>query len=402
MSKKIDLIRIFVAGPEDVGEEKKALEKVIQELNITLGASSNIRFELLSWESDAYPNIGEYPQAVINNEIGDDYDIFVGILWKSFGTPTKHARSGTDEEFKRAYERFGKNPDRMRVMFYFKTQGAPLDKLIPEQLRMIDDFRNQLGDMGSLWWKFNNTEDFEQFVRIHLSKQISDFGKTWGAGEGRETTEVESVEIQKNAVPANSNIDDIEYGLLDFEDVGVQEFATSAEATMHIVNLTKDIALKMTNFVDETKQLVQPLSKDQIRKMLDKTAEELENYAGRVEAEVPIMTSSYRKGVDAFGKSGQLMLDFGVNKISDVQTRLGTVQSLRTSIVTATDGIRSFRDAIAKLPRMTVNLNHAKRHVYNVLDNILNEYSSAESLTAEVEKSLIDVLHKLNDQKVSP
>ena len=94
MSKKIDLIRIFVVGPEDVEEERQALAKVVQELNITLGDTSNVRLELLA-KSHVAPNIGAYPQAVINEQIGEDYDIFVGVLWKTFGTPTPRADSGT-------------------------------------------------------------------------------------------------------------------------------------------------------------------------------------------------------------------------------------------------------------------------------------------------------------------
>ena len=50
---------------------------------------------------------------------------------------------------------------------------------MPEQLKKVQDFQSQLGDFGSLWWKFNTAVDFEQFVRIHLSKHIAAFGKTW-------------------------------------------------------------------------------------------------------------------------------------------------------------------------------------------------------------------------------
>jgi len=60
----------------------------------------------------------------INNLNLPSYDIFIGILWKKFGTLTGRACSGTEEEFNRAYERYKENPSKLRIMFYFKT--APL------------------------------------------------------------------------------------------------------------------------------------------------------------------------------------------------------------------------------------------------------------------------------------
>ncbi len=55
--------------------------------------------------------MGEDSQDVINKQIGSDYHIFVGIMWKKFGTETKRAGSGTEEEFSLAYDRYKKNKD---------------------------------------------------------------------------------------------------------------------------------------------------------------------------------------------------------------------------------------------------------------------------------------------------
>ena len=55
-------------------------------------------------DANAYPGFGTDPQGVVNEEIGDDYEIFIGPLWSRFGTPTPRAFSGTQEEFERVYE----------------------------------------------------------------------------------------------------------------------------------------------------------------------------------------------------------------------------------------------------------------------------------------------------------
>ena len=59
----------------------------------------DFRIESKKWEKDVFPAFGEDSQDVINKQIGTDYNIFVGIMWKKFGTPTSRAESGTEEEF---------------------------------------------------------------------------------------------------------------------------------------------------------------------------------------------------------------------------------------------------------------------------------------------------------------
>ena len=58
--------------------------------------------EAVRWESHCNPGVGSNVQSVINEQIGPT-DIYVGIMWKRFGTPTGRAGSGTEEEFKAAY-----------------------------------------------------------------------------------------------------------------------------------------------------------------------------------------------------------------------------------------------------------------------------------------------------------
>jgi hypothetical protein len=53
-------------------------------------------------------------------QIGDKYDIFIGMLSTKFGSRTPRAGSGTEEEFNRGYGRFIKNPNELRIVFYFK------------------------------------------------------------------------------------------------------------------------------------------------------------------------------------------------------------------------------------------------------------------------------------------
>ncbi len=120
MASGVTKVRIFVASPSDVEFERKQMDKIVQELNITLPAlapNKQLTLELVKWESAVAPGMGRDAQDVVNQQIGD-YDVFVGIMWKRMGTPTSVAQSGTEEEFRHAYATWEKNK-RLPILFYF-------------------------------------------------------------------------------------------------------------------------------------------------------------------------------------------------------------------------------------------------------------------------------------------
>jgi hypothetical protein len=120
MPKNITQINVFVASPGDVIEERNAFDEVLDEVNTVLGPIHSCTLNLKKWETDTHPSFGEDAQDVINRQINDDYDIFIGIMWVRFGTPTNRAKSGTKEEFERAYEKY-KQGQLIDLMFYFKN-----------------------------------------------------------------------------------------------------------------------------------------------------------------------------------------------------------------------------------------------------------------------------------------
>jgi len=167
----IKRLKIFVASPGDVSQERDIVSVVVQELRRTIGDIRDVELDTVRWETHAWPDVGEDAQDVINDQIGE-YDILVGVMWKRFGTPTKRAKSGTGEEFERAYEfftRFG----RPKIMFYFRTTPFyPKDEKELTQIRKVLRFRKKLERLGVLFWEYDKPIDFERDVREHLIRQI--------------------------------------------------------------------------------------------------------------------------------------------------------------------------------------------------------------------------------------
>lgn len=164
-------IRVFVASPSDVTKEREHLKAVIDELNTTIAPFKNLSIELVKWESHATPSMGR-PQEVINSQIGQ-YDIFVGIMWTRFGTPTGNAESGTEEEFQLAYKQW-ENSKSIWILFYF-CQKPFMPRKVDEiaQLQKVIEFRESLSSLG-LTWEYSDSNEFPNVVRPHLARILLD------------------------------------------------------------------------------------------------------------------------------------------------------------------------------------------------------------------------------------
>jgi hypothetical protein len=157
--------RLLVASPGDVKTERDVLGRVISEINQTHGSPLGYSVEILRWETHAAPSAGR-PQGVINDQIGN-YDLFVGIMWRRFGTPTGIAGSGTEEEYRRAYSSWERN-NSMPLMFYFCQKPfmpRQIDEI--EQVKSVLLFRQEL-ERKALVWDYQGPETFADEIRKHL------------------------------------------------------------------------------------------------------------------------------------------------------------------------------------------------------------------------------------------
>ncbi len=164
-------IRVFVSSPGDCAAERDAVSRVLDELNRTVGDREQLFFNALRWE-DFPPGLGNGPQAVIDEQLGD-YNILIGIMWMRFGTPIPGGGgSGTEHEVRQAIESW-KRIGRPRVMFYFKDDPpTQLSTIDTAQLSEVLKFKNSLQSEG-LTHSFLGTGNFESHLRVHLHSVIA-------------------------------------------------------------------------------------------------------------------------------------------------------------------------------------------------------------------------------------
>jgi uncharacterized protein DUF4062 len=78
-----NVLTVFIASPSDLTAEREVAFRIVEELNQTLKIV-DWSIDLLGWE-DTRPGFGR-PQALINRDV-ERCDLFIGMLWRRWGTP---------------------------------------------------------------------------------------------------------------------------------------------------------------------------------------------------------------------------------------------------------------------------------------------------------------------------
>jgi tetratricopeptide (TPR) repeat protein len=178
MPDSLKKLRIFAASPSDVASERAKLETVVDSLK-PMADYLGLTLEVIDWRA-VVPD-GRPQQIIFDQLKPTSWDIFVGILWHRFGTPPgakdktgKDYLSGTEEEFKTAYELW-KQYGRPRIVFYRCTRAIPLDADFVQAQRVKDFFKeiqDPQGEFRVLTQSFDALESFEKLVLDNLQKLL--------------------------------------------------------------------------------------------------------------------------------------------------------------------------------------------------------------------------------------
>jgi hypothetical protein len=157
-------------------------------LNDTTASRLGFQLELRDWSEFVRPSMGR-PQKVVFDQIPvETWDIFIGLLWMRFGTPTGAIdpatglpfAAGTQEEFRLAYESW-QNAGKPNIMFYRCLRPAvPVhdeDEIV--HLTRVNEFFKQFEhDKANpgLYRKFIHGEEFVEYIQKDLTNVLFD---TW-------------------------------------------------------------------------------------------------------------------------------------------------------------------------------------------------------------------------------
>lgn len=389
MPRSETVLQVFVASPGDVTDEREVLESVVAELNRTWSKSLGVRLELLRWETTTRPGIGSDPQAVINSQIGNEYDVFIGILWGRIGTPTSSAESGTMEEFQRAHARWEADPNSVEIMVYFKDEAIKPSEIDGDQNNRVQNFKRSLGNEGVLHRTFEGIENFESLVRAHLSA----VSQKWSSQQAPvpQSSMPSAVDRTDTAVASSTDSEDDDLGFLDHID----RFGMSIEqmnAGLHaIADATASIGEQMnrrTAEMEDIGEITDPQKMKEARRTVKASAEDMNRFSDILDGQLPLLIRSRREAFEAISKALSLYEDFDSEESADID-ELG--QSLRAMVESASgalESMRGFKATVGGLPRLTSDLNRAKRRVVKSLDLVVAEFEATINTADSIEGSL--------------
>jgi len=384
MPRSETVLQVLVASPSDVSEEREILETVITELNRTWSKTLGVRLELIRWETTTHPAIGSDAQSVINAQIGDDYDVFIGIIWGRIGSETPRSESGTLEEFERAHSRWKADPQTLEIMFYFKDAPIRPSDSDGAQINKVQQFKRSLGEKGGYHWTFEDPANFESSVRAHLSSVAQRWEK--GAGATLEAKVPKAPDSTELSSETGVDSDD-DLGFLDYFDrfnLSIEKMQsglkTVADATVSVGEHTKRRTAEMREIGD----IDDPQRYKDARRTIKSSSEDLSRFADTLDGQLPLLTTSRKEAFESLSKALSLRKDFtddDRDELDDLDSALRTMVESAGGALESMDG---FRTSIRGLPRLTSGLNKAKRRVVKSLDQICSEIeaiiSTAESL----------------------
>lgn len=169
------IMRIVVASPGDVQNERDSIKRVAEELNQGVARDRGLRLEVARWEEEAYPGVHLLgPQGLISAVLRiPESDIVIVIFGRRLGTPVLGTESGTAYELREALEAWKENGGRPQVMVYFKTDsGEPVPEAEKEQWERLKEFKDTLPYEIFSWHYVG--DEFEDLVRGHLTRFLRD------------------------------------------------------------------------------------------------------------------------------------------------------------------------------------------------------------------------------------
>lgn len=391
MANQVTVLQVFVASPGDVHEERELLAEVIEEFNRTWGKTHKVYLELLRWETHSFPSIGNGGQDVINQQIGDDYDVFIGIMWGRFGSKTKKFDSGSEEEFHRAYDRYSRISGSIEIMLYFKEAGIAPKDMDLEQLGKIESFKSKVSkECGALYHTFETSNQFRDSVRVHLSRVVQSWinknGKLVETEDKHPVLETEIRNPLANLTAIDSS-DDI--GLFELTDEAVD----SMDEVVLILGRMAEIITDLGNKTRlRTKELEdyrsEPSDRKVAKRLINKSADDFEMFVKRMSTEIQEFDTYNTRAMDSFGKIAMMS---NSETHEDFSEALSGLTSYRESASQALVQIADFRTTVEEMPRATTALNRSRKRAVAVLDDLITQLHICVSSAADVEKMLDDI-----------
>jgi hypothetical protein len=269
----------------------------------------------------------------------------------------------------------------------------------PNQLGLLNAFRQKLGEIGTLYWKYRNRDEFVRLLRLHLSRQVQDWGKRWGGKVKNRPDIVQAEGGRKNAnqgvqpFPVDNHSGSGDDGYLDLIEKAVQSLRSVAEIPKRMTQAIQRLGGNVSQCGQEAKQMlaVKELADIQaVKKLSNRAAGHMSEFVSSIKSDIPLLEQAYSSACDSVSRACALFDDFSNFDRNEVVALLAMMRDQRTVLAFVRDKIDGLKASIIGIPRVTTALNRAKRETVSILEKLMNSLASSMSFISECEKVLED------------
>lgn len=359
--------RIFIGSPSDVWEERKIIEEVIEEMNEYYEHLDVPKLKLISLKKDVRSKIGNFEgQSVIDKQINDKYNVFIGILWKKFGTKTENYDSGTEQEFYIAFEKYEKDPKTMEIMFYFCERNVDFNEIDGEQLALVQKFRKNLGDKG-LYKTYSSIEDFKEMIKNDLIILIKE----------------RNIDFEDASYKDELEVND---GLIDL----LEDFNSSFnKSILEMEYLTVDIYETERNLNELTVKNNDSQNIDVMKKYFNSVAVPINEFSDKVDSHGMMIVDYLNEGIGYFNSLINIHGDFILNN-NQIDSTLDAMGGCYNSIKELDNAINDLLKIMNGLQPITTIFSKSKRRLVKSLNTFLRRLMAIQKVIKESEAKLLE------------
>ena len=167
-----NIVRVFLGSPGDLKDERRVIRDVVIEFNSTWADPLGYQIELTGWE-DTIAGYGR-PQHIINQDV-DRCDLFVGMIWRRWGTPPSKEgdySSGFQEEYSRSLERREKTGTPEISLFIKNIPESQFQDPGPDLSSVLNFRQSIVEEKRILFQMFDSVRDIERLVTRCLANFV--------------------------------------------------------------------------------------------------------------------------------------------------------------------------------------------------------------------------------------
>jgi hypothetical protein len=369
--RSITEYRLIIASPSDVYEERKAVFDAIAELNMQLEAS-NVSVRALGWEGSASPGIGADPQAVINKQLFQSYDMLIAIFGTKLGAPTTSARSGSIEEIDKAISNRASVFEDQRIQIYFKDSVQNLSQVDARELGALLEYRSELAGRGVLYSTFSETAELAKAVRINVQRaviKLMELPANLPSASNQMTLSVDQTEPQD------------EPGILDLVETSensIAEMTEQLENLAQIINKIAEETKKQTILLEE--QNLADVSTAAKKASINGFADFLMENAQQLFDKSSRARILFRNLFDAQTDLQSMILGnmSAEERANAKQTVTRGYSEMLTGALGARENVLDYKRIVEALPRITSQFHRARKRLVEALNENIEYLNDVE------------------------